>query len=246
MFFHAPIFSYSLVYFIELQLILWQEEWVVGLTFLLLGVTFGVTRKLGRRLTLTIIPLFFTLASVLLLYLIDSFSQRQFFVLLSTLAYYAALLGTYRLRRVPEDPATQGLTAFSSTLTLFFFYSAIYGFYLNFAISLWVFMLVYCVGTVLVTYSYFGTLKRDNPALAWMYSFILGLVMAEVAWMINFWPFGYLTTGVVVLIFYYLLWDLTQSYFLSILSQKRVLVHIASLGLLIGMILMSSRWLPTV
>jgi len=64
--------------------------------------------------------------------------------------------------------------------------------------------------------------------------------MVELIWTMNFWPFGYLTTGVIALILYYILWDLTQSFFLKLLSKKRVVANMIFFSALIVIILLSS------
>lgn len=243
---HLSLFAYSLVYLVGMEIVVSQEDWFSVIAWLLLFWTFRVARETSRSLALSVIPLIFAFSSILLLYLIDSDYQRQVFIGASTLAYYLALLGGYRLRYAPKDQTARGMLAFSSMMTLFFFFSATYGFYLNFAIPLWLLMLVYGLGSYGVSFPYFYVIQPDNPSLAQSYSLVLSLIMVEMAWVFNFWPFGYLTTGVVALICYYVLWDLTQSYFLNTLSQKRVLAHMAFLSMLVVMILASSRWLPVV
>lgn len=130
--------------------------------------------------------------------------------------------------------------------TAFLFYSSVYGIYLNFAVPIWGLMLAYCAGTVLLSYQYFLVIDSQQERRVKIYSLILGLSLSEIAWVVNFWPFGYLTTGVIVLMFYYILWDLVQSHFLQALSKKRVFVHLMFFGLLIGMVLASTRWVPVV
>jgi hypothetical protein len=242
---YFPAFFYGLLYLAGMELIAWKGEWAPFLAGLLLFFALRASREIGKSFAIAAVPLLFVLSSVLLLYLIDSSSQRQLFLAVSTVAYYVSLMAGYRLRSA-ENRTARSMLAFSTTLTLFFFYSSTYGFYLNFNIPLWALMLAYCVGTFLASYPSLRTLRKDSAPVARMYGLVLSLAMAEFAWIINFWPFGYLTTGVTVLIFYYVLWDLTQSYFLNILSQKRVFAHIIGLGLLTAMILASSRWFPTV
>jgi hypothetical protein len=246
MLFYFPIFFSSLFYFLAVEAVAFNEEWAPFVVLALLFGTVRIVRGTAKSFLLAMPPALFVVSSLLLLYLIDSAVQRHFFAFVSASAYYLAILGGYRLRSAERDQTARGMLAFSSTMTLLFFYCAVYGFYLNFAVPLWLLMLAYCLGTFMVSYPYFWILDRERRPLALAYAAILSLSMAEIAWVINFWPFGYLTTGVVVLVFYYVLWDLTQSYFLNILSQRRVLVHIGCLGLLVGMILASSRWLPAV
>jgi hypothetical protein len=160
--------------------------------------------------------------------------------------FYLYLLGAWRLKSYSGDQTAKGLIAASATATIFFFYTTVYGIYLNFLVPLWVLMILFLLATVFVSYQYFFIIKEKSRKLIWTYSLILGMIMAEIAWVINFWPFGYLTAGVISLIFYYILWDLAQSYFLNLLSRKRVVANMIFFTFLIGLILASSRWLPTV
>lgn len=173
-------------------------------------------------------------------------SKKQIFNILSSTIYYLALLGVYRLALRPKDQTAKAMLAAATASTMFFFYAASYGIYLNFAIPLWQLMTFYLLVTFSSSYQYFKAIDAESKKSSFNYSFLLGFVMMEIAWMINFWPFGYLTTGVILLIFYYILWDLTQSYFLDLLSKRRVLVNIIFFGFLIGSVLSSSRWFPNI
>ena len=102
-------------------------------------------------------------------------------------------------------------------------------------------MFAFLVITFILSYHYLGILSSDKSKVL-TYSLILGLAMAEISWIINFWPFGYLTTGAIALIFYYMFWDLAQSYFTEKLSKRKIVINLIFFSLLIGLILLSSRW----
>ena len=131
--------------------------------------------------------------------------------------------------------------------TMFFFFSSSYGIYLNFVISLWVLMFFFLVVTCLITLQYMAIVGHENKwHLKLVYSFLLGFSMMEFGWIINFWPFGYLTTGVISLIFYYILWDFVQDYFLHRLSKKKVVANSVFFVFLIVLILTTSKWMPNI
>lgn len=246
MFFHFSLFFHSLLFLFGLEAIaIWPDGVAYFIALLFASTLYGCYRA-ERGFRLFIVPLLFVISAVSLLYLIDSGLKQQVFIVASACIYYLALLGMYRFRRYEKDQTARSMVALAVMSTFFFFYSGFYGIYLNFSIPVWFLMLVYCVGTAMVSYQYFGIIEKERSRLVSIYSLILGLAMAEIGWIINFWPFGYLTTGVISLIFYYILWDLTQSYFLNMLSQGRVITHIICFGLLMGMVLLSSRWLPAV
>jgi len=134
------------------------------------------------------------------------------------------------------------LMAAMSMTCAFLVFTSLYGFYLNFAIPLWIFILIYLAASFTISYQYF-MLLTEKKKLVFSYSVIIGLAMAQIGWIVNFWPFGYLTTGVIVLMLYYVFWDLTQSYLLGMLSKTRVVANIIFFSLLIMIVLLSSRWM---
>lgn len=245
MFFHFQALAHSLLFFIILELIAFDDRRIFWLAFILVGVTLWGIKKIVKRFIFSTIPVIFSVSATAMLYLIDSLTQRHVFIVLGSFIYYMTLLGIFRLKNAPKDKTARGMIAASAFTALFFFYAATYGIYLNFSISLWILMIVFLLATGLVSYEYFSIINEDKKIVR-NYSLILGMLMAEVAWTINFWPFGYLTTGIVILIFYYIFWDLTQSHFLHTLSQKRLIANLVFFSIIIGIILTTSRWLPSV
>lgn len=202
-------------------------------------------KKIGKKWSCVILLAVFSFSSALLHYLIDSVIEKQIFIILSSFLYYFSLLGIYRLGDYQKDQTARGLISASLATTAFFFYSSIYGAYLNFAVSLWVLMLLFLGVTYGISRQYFLLINSDKKVVS-IYSLILAMAMAEIAWVINFWPFGYLTTGVIVLMLYYVLWDLIQSHFLNLLSKRRVVANMAFFSFLIILILTTSKWLPAI
>jgi multisubunit Na+/H+ antiporter MnhG subunit len=245
MFFHFRALVYSALFLIILELIAYDDQRIFWLTLLLIGVTLWGIKKILKRFIFSAIPVIFAVSATAMLYLIDSMIEKHIFIVFGSFLYYLSLLGIFRLKNAPQDQTARGMIAASASASLFFFYSAVYGIYLNFSIALWILMLIFLLVTTLVSYEYFSIINPNKKEVQ-NYSLILGMLMAEVAWMINFWPFGYLTTGVVTLIFYYIFWDLTQSHFLNTLSQKRLVANLVFFGVIIGLILTTSRWMPVV
>ncbi|TAK95191.1 hypothetical protein EPO05_04890 [Patescibacteria group bacterium] len=245
MFFHFQVLFHTVLFFAVLEFVVAESGWIVALSVLLIGSTVIGVRRIGKSAVFSIIPITFAVAAVMLLYLIDSPQQKQGFIALSSLVFYISLLAVYRLRGYRKDQTARGLMAASVMAALFFFYAAAYGLYLNFSIPLWALMLAYLGFTFAVSFEYFGIVSAERRK-ALNYSLILGMAMSEIAWMTNFWPFGYLTTGVVTVIFYFIFWDLTQMYFLNTLSQKRIVANLIFFGVLIGLLLVTAKWLPIV
>ncbi|HOW60305.1 MAG TPA: hypothetical protein P5548_02860 [Candidatus Moranbacteria bacterium] len=194
---------------------------------------------------MTPMPLLFTLSTWGLLYFVQSRNQQYALIILSSIVYYLVHISLYRLHVYYKDETARGIIAAGSIATFFTFYSMSYGIYLNFDIPLWIFILLLTIATIFISFQYFW-LINENKKDAMKYSLILGLIMSEIAWTLNFWPFGYLTTSVISLIFYYVFWDLIKSHFLNELSKRRVVANMIFFGFLVTLILLSTKWLPVV
>ena len=217
-----------------------------GFIFLVLAIYFyQIAKRMSRRLSMTPMPMIFAFSTIGLLYFVQSEKQENLLILLAAIAYYFIHVALYRLRTYNKDKTAHGIIAAGCLATIFLFYAMSYGIYLNFAIGLWVLMSALMVGTTLISFQYFW-LINENRKNVLNYSLVLGLVMAEIVWATNFWPFGYLTTGVINLIFYYVFWDLVQCHFLNELSKRRVIANVVFFGVLVAMVLSSTRWLPIV
>ena len=251
---------YSLVFLTGLELIVLYHRHVLILVFFLLLISLYQGKSVGHRWKFSILPAFFTLSSVALLYLVTMHYEQQIFIFLTSFMYYLSLFGAYRLNLYSGDQTARGMNMAATASTIFFAYAGAYGLYLNFLVPLWMLMLTYLVTTLLVSYQYFSIIhpqsnsfiqknsvsKKDSGSMIWVYSFLLALVMAEIIWTINFWPFGYLTAGAVALILYYVLWDIVQSHFLNLLSKKRVVANLIFFSFIIFMILITTKWIPVI
>ncbi len=240
-----PLF-YSLVFLVGLEtIVLWRSH--VGIIILsLFFFSIYQGKSVGKKWKFSVLPALFTLSSSALLYLITISYEQQTFIFLTALMYYLSLFGAYRLNEYALDQTARGMNMAATASTIFFTYTAAYGLYLNFLVPLWILMLVYLLATLFVSYQHFSIIKEGDRQTVWIYSFLLSLAMVEIIWTINFWPFGYLTAGTIALILYYVLWDLIQSFFLNLLSQKRVVANMIFFSVVIALVLLSSKWIPVI
>ncbi len=224
---------------------MWRSH-VAIILILLLGFSIYQGKSVGKKWKFSVLPAFFTLSSSGLLYLITIPYEQQTFIILTASMYYLSLFGAYRLNQYSLDQTARGMNMAAAVSTIFFTYTAAYGLYLNFLVPLWILMVVYLLITLLVSYQHFSIIKEGERKIIWVYSFLLSLAMVEIVWTINFWPFGYLTAGTIALILYYVLWDLIQSYFLNLLSQRRVVANMIFFSVIIALVLLSSKWIPVI
>ncbi len=207
----------------------------------LLIVTFYTTHIIGRNFIFTIIPIGIIISSLALLYFIDSNFKRSFFAIGVGIVYYSALLGINRMKNNSRDITAKTFFSISIISTIFFFFAAFYGVYINFEIPLWFFLSISVVFLFFIT---FASLKvySKNIYRAFLGSAIISFLIVQIMWMMNFWPFGYLTNASVIVLFYYIIWDMFIMVFTITLSKKRVLNNII-IGLsLLFMLLFTSRW----
>lgn len=247
MLFHASIFLLTIFFFGLFESTLLLPVRFSLLIFLFLGAVFWLSWRFGGSIRSTIIPTLFSFSAFILLFFISSNHQKHVFIFLSALIFYLAILGEYRLRQYKGDLTAHGILSAISMVTLFFFFSAFYGLFLNFQkfdeIAL---MFSYGIGSFFVGLSFFSRSIPKEPERSRLLSLILGIFMAEIAWVSSFWPFGYLTTGVISLIVISVPWDMIRGFSGKNFSEKRLFFHTILALMLIGMVLSSSIWLPLV
>lgn len=247
MIFHFSVLLFSLLFGIGLEVvaqspILASWTWYFLAIAPLIFISLIASRRLTERFADAFIPILLSLSSPTLLSLIDSSAQRQVFVGLSFLMYYFALLGNYRLRHAPTDKTGEAFLNTAAMAAMFFYYAGLYGFYLNFNFPLWGLMLLYFIGASLTSYETFMSVDTKERKRVIMYSVLLGLIMGEMAWVMSLWPFGYLTTGVLGAIFFFIIWDISFDAFRQSLSLKKAALRILFFLGLILLLLISSPW----
>lgn len=247
MIFHFTVFFWSVIFALGLEVVAVNPifpswGWYIFSILPLVIISLVASRRITKRYTDAFLPGLLSFTAPTLLSLIDSPAQQQVFVVLSTLMYYFALLGIYRLRHAPEDKTAKAFLYSAAMAAMFFFYSGVYGFYLNFSFPLWGLMLIYFLGTALTSYETFLGVEKQERRRMRLYSVLLGLVMGEMAWVMSFWPFGYLTAGAMTLIFFFVIWDIALDGFRKKLSLKKAVARILFFFILIAVLLSSTPW----
>lgn len=197
---------------------------------------------IGASILYAAVPVVIGMTAMALLYFIDNTTEQYIFVALVAMLFCAALFGIKRIRANPYDMTARSLFSASLIATVFMFYAGAYGFYINFDIALWVFLLIHVIMIGMMTFVSLRAYVSDYRRNA-LYSATVAFGMMQFAWMTNFWPFGYLTTAVVTLMFYYVLWDLTQMEFLQTLSKKRIIITLTYGIVLTVAVLATTQWL---
>lgn len=244
MFLYLPAIFQAILFVLSLELFAFYSGlfWL----FLALFLTISIVgfRAVVKNWSFWYLIVLFLLSVWAIIHLIDQSIDKHVFIFLSAVVYYFLLLGIYRNKENANDETARGLISMTLMASIFLFFSASYGIYLNFKIPSWLLMLFYFINTSIVSYQYFTTIEQRRKITVLIYSLVIGFAILELGWIVNFWPFGYLTTGFVLLIFYYILWDLAQNYFLGKLSKKKVFINLVFFIIMSAVVLYSSRWLP--
>ena len=204
--------------------------------------------KLSNSWSWTLVYIVLATSSVFLIFLVDRSILRHLAIIIICGVFLA--LGRISIEKLKKGPENDRSTLASMVIlsTLFIFLAASQGFYINFLVPLWLLMILYMTVVSIASYTYFTEFFKEKISQKnlLLYCGILGFAMAELAWITSFWSFGYLTMGVIVLICFYIQWDIIQSYFLDILSVSRVLANIFFFGVLTTIVFLSARWVPIV
>jgi hypothetical protein len=247
MVFHFSIFFWSVIFFLGLEGIVMNPitaswSWYLLSILPLVAVAFLAARRLTRRTSDAYLPALLALSAPTFLSFMPRSHEAQTFILLCAGMFYFALLGIYRLRHAPEDKTAQAILSTAAMAALFFFFSSAYGFYLNFSFPLWGLMLLFFFGTALTSYDTFIDVEPKNKDRVRLFSVLLGLMMGELSWAMSFWPFGFLTTGALATIFYFIAWDIAFDSFRKKLLLRRALFRLGLLFAVIALLLVSTPW----
>jgi hypothetical protein len=222
----------------------------------LIGVTVLIVWPLTRKPRFIALPLFLSLGSLALLSLVDHSIEKQIFIFLISSVYYITLLGGYRLRFYVSDQTALGMVNLATLSTVFLWFTAALGFYLNFHVQYWV-MVVFVVTIIFISLPSFYTNAQDfhnriykdkknkiEPKFIGVIflSLILALIMSQLLWGILFWPFGYLTLGGSALIIFYEFWDVIRLHLRGELTLKRMVVNFVVGVTLLTAILLTAQW----
>ena len=205
------------------------------------------TRIIVGRWKFTVLPAVLVPGAVLLLSLIDPPIEVILFIILSSLVLYMTVLAGWRLFHYAKDETAKAMYNVATVAVLFCWYAASFGWYLNpsIAIPVWLLLVVFSVITFLVSLVSFSINQIDREKSV-IYSVFLATLIAQVIWIQNFWPFGYLTSSVITLIIYCVGWEMILSYFLKKLTSRTVLFEAAFLVGAVVLILLSTEWYPVI
>jgi hypothetical protein len=248
MIFHLGIFLWSILFFLAVQFVAAREyptSFWAGYLFsiaTLSVISLVSSKKITKRFRNSFLPLFLSFSMPSFLLLVDSPGEKTVIAVIAAGMYYVGFLALYRIRHVPTDGTARALLSISMLSVLFFFYSAAFGFYLNFSVPLWTLILLFSLGSFGAAYQTLSSALPDNRRRVALYSSAIAFGTAEIAFLISFWPFGYLTAGSAMLVLFFIPWNMANALFLATLSRKRTVTYLVLSLVLLGLLLLSAPW----
>jgi len=247
MLFHFGIIAWSFAFFLGMRFVATGEYgsfWVGHiLSIVLLAVISLVSaQKITGRMRSGFIPILISLSAPSVLALVDDPQEKTAFSVLASLMYYVAFLALYRLKHSPKDRTAAAFLSIAMLSSLFFFYAASFGFYLNFSVPLSSLVFAFSIGSFGAAFQTLSAVLGGDRGRVATYSSVIAFGVGEVSWVIAFWPFGYLTAGVVSLMTFFILWDMANTLFSGTISRKRTIGYVAAFLVLIAILLFTSPW----
>lgn len=222
--------------------------WIAGITLVqCVGtVLFVLARKANAREVIDfLLPVCnFLISSILFFTLIDQSIIRHIFIVLITIGYLIELHNIYIFFYQSEDYqpyALENINGYINLSAFFLLISSVYGVILYFSWPSWTSILI-----VFFLACFFSWRAFHSYKVAWsdgkVYIFIIGLVMAEAAMVVNFLPTSFLFNGLLLILMYYLLMNYLRDH-LRHMYDRRLLIRyilISASGALIG--ILTTRW----
>lgn len=248
MLFHVTALFFAVLFFAALLLISERPivpAWSFYLTTCgaLMMLSVVAARKLTGRWYTAYLPSTLAFSVPLLLSLIDRGFETRVFIIAASGLYYLALLGVYRLHQASQDKTARAMLNLAALASLFFVFAAAYGLYINYEMPLALLLGVFFIASSIVAFQtlFVATEPRDARR-ALVTAFVIGLIIMELIWAVYFWPFGYLTVGVVMLIYFFLLWKVSLELIRGEFSLRRMIGETLILFALLILLLLTANW----
>lgn len=209
----------------------------------LIALSIIAARKLTGRWYTAYLPSTLAFSVPLLLSLIDRGFETRVFIIAASSLYYLALLGVYRLHQLPEDKTARAMLNLAALGSLFFVFAATYGLYLNYEVPLALLLGAYFCASFIVSFqTLFAATNHQAAQRALILSFVIGLLVTELMWAVHFWPFGYVTVGVAMLISFFVFWKYALDQLQGTFTWRRAWHEGVILLALFVLLLLTANW----
>ncbi len=244
-------FLSALAIFISFELLFIKPRIVWGILVVIFFIIFISTWKLVNRSLLDkefwgffITPFLFVEASIFLSLFLEHFFLEQFLVLAVTgLHWYLFenIFNFYYKQHSYQPYAIENIFSYLNLMIVFLVSTSFFGIVIFLDYSIWFLSFFILLLGLLVGYQTIWvskiTLEKSRPTIL-----ILGLILAETFWVINYLPSSHFVNGLIVTVIFYVIINLTRYYFLKNLSKDVVRRHLIIGSIVLLLTLVTARW----
>lgn len=238
--------------FLGLEYVAYDKSRVYLIAILLSIISFLISISFVRkgkiekdRIAFAIFPILFLASLVGFFVFVPGELFRHIFAGLSSLIYSLLIfyIGNLAAKRIKLDSKNKyySLGEISILVFAFFSYACIFGFYLFLNLPTWALIVQTLLVSVFVAYFHFSYNKIKLNQNIVFYS-IFGLITAEVAWALSFWPTGFISRAMVLFMLFYVFAGLIKHYFNESLDKKVVREHVILAAVCLLLILGTTKW----
>ncbi len=244
-----PVF----IFFLGCELLLEEfPSWLISAVFFIAG--FSILKTVRYNLLLGSLP-FLLLGGIAISFPFTNERIQQIWIIFSLVLLYLALSSAKgfiyfsKQKNLSNTSEKSGeidclkINQAISFITFFLWTSGISKAYLNFNISVSLAMTLLFVVIVLIFHQSSKISNHEFPHLLF-YSLVIGFMMTELAWTLSFWPLEHFSIGATLLVIYWFWWDILGRSFKEKLNKKIIFKDLIFGALGIGLILLSTKWLP--
>ncbi|PIP17591.1 MAG: hypothetical protein COX43_03490 [Parcubacteria group bacterium CG23_combo_of_CG06-09_8_20_14_all_35_9] len=252
-----------LLVFASFRILLEAPHWFYGVfIFLVFLSILSISHLTGKiksqeKVNFLIAPLFFILGSLIFFIFIENRIFQYLFMIGAALMLAVQLENIFIYFNHPYKEKISlaiqsGVSNFFDFITLFLFYSSFFSFRIFLNITLLSLIPLVFLITILLVYENFwangifrisenvGGTTSESKSVS--YILIIGILLAEMFWVVNFLPLSFYTNALLLTIVYYTVTSISKCYFKGETESKVVKRYLVFGLFLIGLVLGTAKW----
>jgi hypothetical protein len=135
----------------------------------------------------------------------------------------------------------ENISHFINLLSSFFIYTSVFAFYVLSVTRLrWLIASLFLI-TAILAWQTLWINKISKMRMRYL-PWLMALIIVELFWVCHYWPTGFYVNGLILVVIYYVMINLSRLYFLDTLNKKYILKYLISSSLIIFLILLTAQW----
>jgi len=246
-----PYFSASLLLFLY-EFLLWKPSFIYFIApLLIITVILTIWRLTNKNFKskdfghFLLSPLLFIISCSIILLFLENNNIKQIFIIGSVLTYILIIINIYSFFHQTEkyQPYTiENLSGYVNLISIFLFYASFYSFGLFINTPTWFLTILVFIVTILISYQTLWV-NKINFRKARLFLIIIGIIIAELFWCVDFLPTSYFVNAVILIIFYYVIINVSRDYLLGLINFKSVRQYLLVSFFVLILILATAPWI---